>query len=189
MKLTATTSQTVGPFFTLGLSPLYRDELAGPEIAGERITIRGRIMDGAGKPVPDGVLEIWQADSEGHYSSPEGAVGSAAQKHFFGFGRVPTDEDGRFRLVTLKPGSVPAPDGTFQAPHILVSILMRGLLLRLVTRIYFSGDPLNQNDFVLNLVKPERRITLMAIPVSESPGVLEWNILLQGEDETVFFDC
>ncbi len=168
MTLLATTSQTVGPFFKIGLSPLYRDQLAGPETPGERITMQGRVLDAQSKPVPDAVLEIWQADGAGKYSGsdPSDEESNTIGKDFFGFGRIPTSEDGTFRFSTIKPGSVPAPDGTPQAPHIVVSIFMRGLLIRLVTRIYFLDDPLNPNDFVLKLVDPERRSTLMATPAS-----------------------
>ncbi len=185
----ATPSQTVGPFFSVGLTELYRDQLSDPEVAGDRITIQGRVIDGGGKPVPDAVLEIWQADAKGNYAFVESAEGDAAALSFFGFGRIPTDETGSFRFHTIKPGSVPSPDGTMQAPHIAVSIFMRGLLLRLVTRIYFSGEPLNQKDYVLNLVAPRRRATLIATPGAGAPNILDWNVILQGENETVFFDC
>jgi protocatechuate 3,4-dioxygenase alpha subunit len=179
----ATTSQTVGPFFKIGLSALYRTELAAPEMPGERITIQGRILDGQGHPVPDAVLEIWQADSAGNYSQRSNATDA-----FFGFGRVPTDTEGSFLFSTIKPGRVPGPGGTQQAPHIVVSLFMRGLLNRLVARIYFAGDPANDQDFALRLVEPDRRSTLMATPVAGNPGLLEWNVILQGDQETVFFD-
>jgi protocatechuate 3,4-dioxygenase, alpha subunit len=188
MRLPATTSQTVGPFYKLGLSPLYRTELAGPGIAGDRITIQGRVLDGQGHPVPDAVLEIWQADAEGNYSQPAAAKSKLLDSVFFGFGRIPTDAEGSFRFSTIKPGRVPGPDGTTQAPHIVVSLFMRGLLIRLVTRIYFLDDSENEWDFVLRLVEPNRRSTLMAAPVSGNAGLLEWNVILQGEQETVFFD-
>lgn len=188
MRLPATTSQTVGPFYKLGLSPLYRTELAGPGVAGDRITIQGRVLDGQGHPVPDAVLEIWQADAEGNYSQPAAAESKLLDSAFFGFGRIPTDAEGSFRFSTIKPGRVPGPDGTTQAPHIVVSLFMRGLLIRLVTRIYFLDDSENERDFVLRLVEPNRRGTLMAAPVSGNVGLLEWNVILQGEQETVFFD-
>lgn len=188
MGIPATTSQTVGPFFKIGLSPLYRDQLAGPEASGERITIQGRVFDAQGKPVPDAVLEIWQADSEGKYPVTHDVENDAAGKSFLGFGRVPTNEDGAFHFSTIKPGSTPAPDGAQQAPHIVASIFMRGLLTRLVTRIYFLDDDLNSNDLVLKLVNPERRATLMATPISGKVGQWEWNVVLQGKNETVFFD-
>jgi protocatechuate 3,4-dioxygenase, alpha subunit len=188
LTLRATTSQTVGPFFQIGFAPLYRAQLAVAEIPGERITIQGRVLDAQGKPVPDAVLEIWQADAEGKYAFSGSAESNLEGKTFFGFGRIPTSEDGTFRFSTIKPGSAPAPDGTQQAPHIVVSIFMRGLLTRLVTRIYFADEPLNANDLVLKLVGAERRATLLATPVSGKAGVLEWNVLLQGKSETVFFE-
>ena len=188
LTLTATTAQTVGPFFKIGLSPLYRDQLAGALTPGEHVAIQGHILDAQGKPVPDAVIEIWQADAAGEYSSPSEAESTENDKTFFGFGRVATGPDGTFRFSTIKPGSVLAPDGSRQAPHIIVSVFMRGLLARLVTRIYFMGDPLNVKDFVLNRVDRERRATLMATPVAGNPGILEWNVLLQGKNETVFFE-
>ena len=187
MNLPATTSQTVGPFFEIGFSPLYRSKLVGPKTPGEHITIQGRLLDGQGHPVPDAVLEIWQADAEGNYSSTDFDK-ELPQSTFWGFGRIPTDAQGSFRFSTIKPGSVPGPDGTKQAPHILVSLFMRGLLIRLVTRIYFLGDPGNEKDFALQLIEPNRRSTLMAVPANGDSSLLEWNVSLQGEQETVFFD-
>ncbi|HEY2120187.1 MAG TPA: protocatechuate 3,4-dioxygenase subunit alpha [Candidatus Acidoferrum sp.] len=188
MSPPATTSQTVGPFFKIGLSPLYRTELASAEIPGERITIQGRVLDGQGHAIPDAVLEIWQADAEGNYSQSLDFDKELGGSSFFGFGRIPTDAQGSFRFSTVKPGSVPGTDGNKQAPHILVSLFMRGLLIRLVTRIYFLNDPANEKDFALQLVEPARRSTLMAIPINGNPSLLEWNVILQGEQETVFFD-
>ncbi len=188
MSASATTSQTVGPYFKIGLSHLYHHELAGPGVAEDRITIRGRVLDGEGKPVPDAILEIWQADAKGSYSSPADPENHVSVDKFFGFGRIPTDENGSFSFSTIKPGSVPAPDGSPQAPHIIVSIFMRGLLLRLVTRIYFGGDARNGSDFVLKLVAEDRRATLLAIPVAGREDTLEWNVILQGKNETVFFE-
>jgi protocatechuate 3,4-dioxygenase, alpha subunit len=198
VSLQATTSQTVGPFFKIGLQQLYRDNLAGEDVSGQRVTIQGRVLDGDGNPVPDAILEIWQANAHGKYAHPEDTQGKPLEPAFKGYGRVPTNSDGCFRFVTIKPGPVPGPDGKLQAPHLLVSIFMRGLLRRLVTRIYFpdgsgndpANEPGNAADFILNLVAPERRATLIAIPTL-SPGdasALEWNVILQGADETVFFD-
>jgi protocatechuate 3,4-dioxygenase, alpha subunit len=180
MRPVSTPSQTVGPFFALGLDPLYIDKIAAEGLAGERITIEGRIMDGDGQPVPDAVIEIWQCDAEGRYAHP--------QSGFFGFLRVPTNDDGEFRFTTVKPGPVPGPDGKLQAPHLAVSVFMRGLLKRLVTRMYFPDEAANTEDFVLNLVEPARRETLIARKSSDGK-CLQWNVILQGKDETVFFDC
>jgi protocatechuate 3,4-dioxygenase, alpha subunit len=189
----ATTSQTVGPFFTIGMSPRNRTQIADAGASGEHIIIQGQVLDGDGLPVPDAVLETWQADAHGRYAHPEdrhdGDGKDEAVSNFWAFGRIPTDSEGRFTFSTIKPGPVPAPDGTLQAPHIVVSIFMRGLLTRLITRIYFSGDPRNENDFALKLVESARRSTLMASPTVEDKRVFIWNINLQGEKETVFFDC
>ena len=205
MSLQATTSQTVGPYFQIGLARFYVDDLTGPGVAGEAIEIVGRVFDGDGQPVPDGVIEIWQADAEGQYAHPEfsrtresiGKSGLPVSEHmqaqrgqaFRGFGRVPTEDDGSFHFKTIKPGRVPAPDGTLQAPHIAVSVFTRGLLRRLVTRIYFPEEPSNAEDFVLKLVEPGRRHTLIAKRSTKGDSQLEWNVVLQGADETVFFDC
>lgn len=188
MSVPATTSQTVGPYFKIGLSHIYNRELAGSEAAGDRITIQGRVLDGEGNPVPDAVLEIWQADAEGNYCSTQNMGDDDAAARVFGFGRVPTGEDGAFSFSTIKPGSVEGPDGSLQAPHLAVSIFMRGLLARLVTRIYFSGDPRNENDCVFKLVEEARRATLLAVPVADNPLNLVWNVFLQGKRETVFFE-
>jgi protocatechuate 3,4-dioxygenase, alpha subunit len=205
MSFQATTSQTVGPFFQIGLTRFYADDLTGPGVFGEAIEIEGRVFDGDGQPVPDGVIEIWQADAQGRYAHPEfleefgsiqendlrvkehAQMQGGGRAGFRGFGRVPTQPDGSFRFKTIKPGRVPAPDGTLQAPHIAVSVFTRGLLRRLVTRIYFPHEPSNAEDFALKLVEPGRRHTLIAKKLRD--GRLEWNVTLQGAGETVFFDC
>ena len=183
----ATTSQTVGPFFALGLLWLSGDTFAGPDVAGERVVIAGKVLDGDGQPVPDALLEVWQANSQGKYAHPEDAQDKPMASDFTGFGRIPTCEDGSFRFATIKPGRVPAPDGSLQAHHLAVSVFCRGLLRRLVTRVYFPGEPSNAEDFALSLVDESRRHTLIARAGAE-PGVYEWNVVLQGVDETVFFD-
>ena len=188
MRLPATTSQTVGPYFQLGCRALYRSELAGPGVSGERVTIQGRVLDGDGQPVPDAMLEVWQADPAGEYAQRVELEAHTGEGAFFGFGRIPTDADGKFRFSTIKPGSVRALDGTRPAPHILVSVFARGLLTRLVTRIYFPEDPSNESDYVLSKVEAERRGTLMAWSISNNRELREWNVILQGKDETVFFD-
>jgi protocatechuate 3,4-dioxygenase alpha subunit len=189
MTLRATTSQTVGPFFTIGLTRMNQTNLVGPGVSGERVTIEGRVFDGDGTPIPDAVIEIWQANSHGKYNHPEDEQDKPIEPGFRGYGRIPTDETGRFSFTTIKPGAVPGPDGKMQAPHIAVSIFMRGLLRRLVTRIYFPDEPGNEGDFVLNLVEASRSGTLIARKVAGREGVLEWNVVTQGADETVFFDC
>jgi len=181
-----TASQTAGPYFHIGLSWLGAEALAPPGATGERVTISGRVLDGDGKPVDDAVLEVWRADAEGRYPHPDdprGGGGAGLQ----GFGRVPTGKDGAFRFTTIVPGRVPGPGGRLQAPHLAVSVFMRGLLRHLVTRVYFPGEACAA-DPVLELVEPARRCTLIARP-GAGPAALEWSVVLQGESETVFFDC
>ncbi len=184
----ATTWQTVGPFFTIGFDRLNKADLAGAGVSGEKITIAGRVLDGDGKPVPDALLEIWQANSHGKYAHPEDNQNKPLEPGFQGYGRIGVDENGGFLFTTVKPGAVPGPDGKMQAPHIAVSLFARGLLRRLVTRIYFPEEAANADDPVLNLIEPARRGTLIAKKTAV-PGALEWNVILQGGDETVFFDC
>jgi protocatechuate 3,4-dioxygenase, alpha subunit len=189
MSLQATTSQTVGPYFAIGLTRLRKVDLAAAGVTGEKITIAGRVLDGKGNPVVDALLEIWQANSHGKYAHPEDNQNKPLEAGFQGYGRIPVDESGRFAFTTIKPGPVPGPAGKPQAPHIAVSVFMRGLLRRLVTRIYFPDEAANSGDFILNLVESERRGTLVAKRTAGQAGPLEWNVILQGPDETVFFDC
>lgn len=185
MSFQATTSQTVGPYFRIGLEPLYRGIVASAEAKGERVRIAGRVFDGNGAPVSDACLEIWQADAEGRYPHPEDPRQAEADPAVGGFARVPTDAEGAFAFETVKPGRVAAPGGGLQAPHLLVSVFARGLLKRAVSRLYFADDPANAEDAVLQLVPAARRATLMA--VAERTGRYRWDIHLQGEHETVFF--
>ena len=189
MSLQATTSQTVGPFFLIGLQWLFVDNLAGPGVSGERVEIEGRVLDADGQGVPDAMLELWQANAHGKYAHPEDTQAKSLEPGFLGYGRVATAEDGIFRFTTIKPGRVPGPDGKLQAPHIVVSVFMRGLLRRLITRIYFPDDATNSEDFALNLVESNRQGTLVARKSTKRDGLLEWNVVLQGPEETVFFDC
>jgi len=189
MGLQATTSQTVGPFFAIGLAWLEKTSLAGPNVSGERITIEGRVLDGDGKPIPDALIEVWQANSQGKYSHPDDEQSKPVEPGFKGFGRMLTDAEGKFQLSTIKPGAVPGPNGKLQAPHILVMVFMRGLLRHLYTRIYFPDDPANASDFALSLVEPARRETLIAKKKGGQNAALEWNVIMQGPGETVFFDC
>ena len=186
MGLQATTSQTVGPYFEIGLRWLNQNSLASESVAGERVTIRGRVLDGNGAPVPDAFLEIWQANVHGKYAHPEDKQDKPLDVGFTGFGRVPVDLAGSFQFATIKPGPVPGPENTVQASHLVISLFMRGLLKRLVTRMYFPNDTRNATDFILNLVDPARRPTLIA--KAAGSGRLEWNVVLQGSSETVFFD-
>ena len=193
MTTPPTSSQTVGPFFHLGMVYLERDNFVADGVAGERITIRGKVLDGDGQPVPDAVLEIWQADSTGRYPSELSARNSASPR-FLGFGRIETDDHGEFRFTTIKPGRAPAPDGSLQAPHIVITLFSRGLLKPLRTRLYFPDEAGNVDDVVLRHVPPARRSTLMATRAGKRgaqnvpENVFDWNIVMQGDGETVFFD-
>jgi protocatechuate 3,4-dioxygenase alpha subunit len=187
MKLLPTASQTVGPYLHIGLAWLTIDRLVSPDCPGEHLKIEGRVLDGDGRPVTDALVEVWQADAHGRYAHPEDMRGVPLTPGFRGFGRVPTDGDGRYRFFTIKPGPVADPQGGVQAPHLLVSVFMRGLLKRLVTRVYFPDEPRNADDRVLRLVPAERRGTLVARQMASDE--LAWDIILQGTGETVFFDC
>jgi protocatechuate 3,4-dioxygenase alpha subunit len=189
LRSNATTSQTVGPFFSIGMCRSIRESLAAIDVSGERVNIEGHVLDGDGKPVPDAILEIWQANSYGKYAHPEDDQDKPLEPNFTGYGRIPTNDEGKFRFSTIKPGRVPDPQGELQAPHLGVSVFARGLLRRLVTRIYFPDDPANDTDFALKLVEPSRRRTLIAKKRTDGIGGLEWNVILQGAQETVFYDC
>jgi protocatechuate 3,4-dioxygenase, alpha subunit len=183
-----TPSQTVGPFFHFALPYEAGPYLAGDKTEGERITIEGRVTDGDGLPVTDALVEIWQANAQGRYNHPEDTQDKPLDEGFGGFGRAPTDEEGVFRFYTVKPGAVPGLHNEMQAPHINISILARGVLKRMATRLYFADEAeLNSVDPVLNLVPEERRATLIARRADDAP-VYRLDIVLQGENETVFFD-
>lgn len=191
MSLSATSSQTVGPFFRIGLEPLYIPVVAGPDVPGEHVTIRGRVIDGDANPVPDAVIETWQADAQGVYADREDPRSTGAPSEsggFTGFGRAPTDDQGSFTITTIKPGRVPGPGETLQAPHLVVVVFMRGLLRHLVTRMYFPDEAANADDPILALVPAERRATLIARS-GDGDGALSWDIVMQGENETVFLDA
>jgi len=195
MTLKQTPSQTVGPFFAYGLTPeqygypfsgIAGGDLVTSEADGERIRIEGRVLDGAGEPINDAMIEIWQADGQGRYAHPLDPRGS--NTGFKGFGRVGTGTDPQCRFIfnTVKPGSV---DGR-QAPHINVTVFARGLLIHATTRIYFSDEAeANARDPVLAQVPLERRSTLIAQRQSSQTGILyRFDIHMQGDAETVFFD-
>jgi protocatechuate 3,4-dioxygenase alpha subunit len=185
MSLRASTSQTIGPFLRIGLEWMQIEDMAPKGVAGERVGIRGRVIDAEGKPVNDAAVEVWQANSQGRYAHPEDKQDKPLDAAFRGYGRSLTDDNGAFRFNTVKPGRVPGPGGKLQAPHLNVTIFMRGLLKQLQTRMYFPDDPANAGDPILALVPAERRSTLIA---RRSGDTLEWNIVLQGNNETVFFD-
>ena len=186
MSLLLTAAQTVGPFVSIGFEKSAVRDIAPAGVAGERVTITGRILDGDGQPVTDAVIETWQANSFGKYAHPDDAQEKLLEDNFIGFGRVLTDTQGGFRLTTIKPGTVAGPGGQEQAPHIAVVIFMRGLLKQLMTRIYFPDDAANAADPVLSLVPAARRATLIA--AKSADGTLHWNVYLRGPHETVFFD-
>jgi len=190
-KLIPTPSQTVGPFFHLGMDrPEWADLTAGNP-AGNRIAIEGQVRDGDGAAVPDAVVEIWQANAAGRYNHPEDRGDDRPlDPRFRGFGRCATDPEGRFRFTTIKPGAVPGRGNALQAPHIAVAIFARGLLKHLYTRIYFAGEPLNASDPLLSSIEDEAvRNTLVAVRAEPgNPAVYRFDIFLQGDNETAFLD-
>ncbi|HEY0524365.1 MAG TPA: protocatechuate 3,4-dioxygenase subunit alpha [Stellaceae bacterium] len=194
-----TASQTVGPFFAFALNrPEWADLTEGGAAKGETIRIEGRIVDGDGAPVRDAFVEVWQANAAGRYAHPEDdREDKPLDPNFRGFGRAPTGEDGVYGITTVRPGQVPGRGNALQAPHILVSIFARGLLKRLVTRIYFEDEEAaNATDPVLNSIEDLAvRKTLIAARRSggggDKPGApptYRFDIVLQGENETAFFD-
>jgi protocatechuate 3,4-dioxygenase alpha subunit len=199
-----TPSQTVGPFFAYGLTPKGRsqwdpngqyswketvgDNLVTPDASGEKIRIEGKVMDGDGVPINDAMIEIWQADAQGRYASPRDNR-ALPNARFKGFGRSATDKTGVYSFDTIKPGAVPGANGEMQAPHIVVCIYSRGMLRQVYTRLYFPDEASNGSDQILNLVPTERRQTLIARKeAGASQPLYRFDIRVQGENETVFFD-
>lgn len=191
-----TPSQTVGPYFAYGLTPrgkydwkdTFGNDLVTPDATGERIRIEGQVLDGDGVPINDCMLEIWQADAQGRYASPTDprARPNAA---FQGFGRAPTDGNGRYAFDTVKPGPVPGLNGKMQAPHIVIAVYARGMLRQSYTRIYFADEETNVEDAILALVPAERRETLIAQKsVRDGRTVYTFDVRMQGDAETVFFE-
>jgi protocatechuate 3,4-dioxygenase alpha subunit len=181
-----TPSQTIGPFYWGTLASSCRADLAPAGVAGERIEVALTLHDADGAIVPDGLLEIWQANSHGRYNHPEDRRNLPLDAGFEGFGRASTDSKGVARFGTVRPGRVPWPAGGLQAPHINISVFARGVLNRLATRLYFDGDPALAEDPVLKLVEPARRGTLLA--KRNAAGVWRLPIHLGGTQETVFFE-
>jgi protocatechuate 3,4-dioxygenase, alpha subunit len=191
-----TPSQTVGPFFKYGLTPngqydwndAFTNNLITSDVSGDRIRIEGKVFDGDGVAVPDCMLEVWQADSQGRFADPQDkrALPNAT---FRGFGRCGTDANGAYSFDTIKPGAVPDPDGKPQAPHVLLAVFGRGMLRHLYTRIYFADEAANAADPVLALVPADRRATLIAAREGgNGNAVYRLDLRLQGDGETVFFD-
>ena len=187
-----TPSQTVGPFYAYGLTPngkyawndAFTNNLLTPDVSGDRIRIEGFVYDGDGANVPDAMLEIWQADAQGRFSDPQDSR-ALPNSSFKGFGRCGTGAEG-YSFETIKPGAVPGLDGKPQAPHIMLAIFGRGMTMQSMTRIYFDDEPTNAGDEVMALVPEDRRGTLIA--KKTAPGVYRFDIHLQGDNETVFFD-
>ena len=169
--LATTPSQTVGPYFRIGLCERPAAEVVS-QGAPEAFQLRGRVLDGAGEPVSDALVEVWTADAEGRYRAD------------FGWGRCGTDEQGRYAFSLAKPGRVPDSAGGLQAPHVSLLVFARGLLKPILTRMYVPDEDANREDRVLQAVDPDRRATLVAVPAA---GELELDVRLQGERETVFF--
>ncbi len=187
--LEPTISQTIGPFFHLGLGWLFGDQNGGDmDSPGPRVVVCGFVLDGDGAPVPDALVETWQADAHGDYPRAGSPPIGPQPRGLIGHVRVPTSETGAFRIETVKPGRVPLQGTARQAPHLAVHVFMRGLLRPLITRVYFADEPSNENDLVLACVPAPRRPTLMATPRPGATDTFDWNIVLQGAGETVFFD-
>jgi protocatechuate 3,4-dioxygenase alpha subunit len=198
--LKETPSQTAGPYVHIGLAPgaagfdIYERELgwdiAGPNAKGQRIRVEGLVIDGTGSPIKDVMLEAWQANAEGHYAHPEG--GGPVEDGFRGWGRVITDfATGEWGFDTVKPGPVPGRRGTVQAPHISLWIVARGINLGLHTRLYFEDEgAANAADPVLNGIEWEKRRPTLIARRADRDGqiVYRFDIKIQGDDETVFFE-
>ena len=187
-----TPSQTVGPFFGIGLTRPTESQhvLVSAPTIGERVRIEGTVFDGAGHVVVDALVEIWQANAHGRYRHALDTGPAPLDPAFFGFGRCPTDANGVFYFDTVKPGAIHGDDGQRRAPHINVTVFARGMLVHAFTRMYFADQPL-ETDPTLALVDISRRGTLIAERAGDSEGgaVYRWDIHLQGERETVFFDA
>jgi len=181
-----TPSQTVGPYFGIMVRERAESRQVTHATKGTRVVIEGQVFDGAGEPMPDALVETWQADADGRYRHPEDRRPQPPDPTFNGYGWAHTREDGGFSFETIKPGQVPGPDGRDQAPHILVSVMARGILTRFVTRIYFEDESANAVDQILALVPENRRHTLIARGTGE--GRYRFDLVMQGTGETVFFN-
>jgi protocatechuate 3,4-dioxygenase, alpha subunit len=185
-----TPSQTVGPFYAIGMTRTPMNVVATESTQGQRIRIEGRVFDGDGAAIPDAMVEIWQANSYGRYNHPDDKQEKPLDPAFTGWGRSGTDANCFYSFETIKPGPVPGNDDCVQAPHINVTIFARGMLVHAFTRIYFSDEPGNENDPVLKSITHETRRQTLIADRGERDGkvVYRFDIRLQGEDETVFFD-
>ena len=185
-RLGLTPSQTVGPYLHMVFGWTAERDIAPAGIPGERITIEMHVFDHDGLPLKDAMIELWQANAAGRYNHAEDTQAKPLDATFQGFGRLSTDANGRVVFHTIKPGAVPGLGNSLQAPHMNVSVLGRGLLNRLATRIYFPGETLNDTDAVLGLVPAAHRPTLMAVP--GAAGAYQFDVHLGGEHETTFFE-
>ena len=185
-----TPSQTVGPFYAIGLTRKPMNILLTDATQGERIRIEGQVLDGDGQIVPDALVEIWQANSYGRYNHPDDKQEKPLDPSFLGWGRSGTDKAGTFSFETVKPGPVPSRGDSVQAPHINVCVFARGMLVHAYTRIYFGDEARNENDPILSSIKNKaRRETLIATrEEKDNRPIYRFDIRLQGERETVFFD-
>ena len=185
-----TASQTVGPFFSIGLCPHSFNNFVPAQVpVGVKVvTLRGQVLDGEGSAVPDAVLEIWRADEAGFYSDASSSCSYNDRGVPSGFLRIPTNDHGEFAFRTIKPGAVQGGKGEIHAPHLAVVVFMRGLQRHLLTRIYFPDEAANEKDAVLAAVPAERRNTLIAV-AEGNQNELHWDIRLQGDGETVFFEA
>ena len=191
-RLIATPSQTIGPFFRVGLWQPEWSDLTRHGAQGSTIHIEGSVLDGDGQPVPDALVEIWQADERGIYAHADDPRATPGDKLFRGFGRCGTDANGRYRFTTIFPGVVPGDDGAQQAPHVNMTIFARGMLRHVVTRLYFS-DRAGQNasDAVLRSIEDAKaRETLIArrVDTAGPTATYVFDVHLQGEGETAFFE-
>ena len=188
-------SQTVGPYFAQGLlrdfDEVFTNCLVTENTEGERIRIEGYVLDAEERPIEDAMIEIWQANSHGRYNHPLDEQDKPLDPEFMGHGRASTDVNGKYRFETIKPGSVPGLNNTKQAPHVNAIVFARGMLGHAFTRIYFEDEATNQDDPVLMSIEDEaRRNTLISKRVtSEGKTVYRFDIHLQGENETTFFDA
>ncbi|MGH7796353.1 MAG: protocatechuate 3,4-dioxygenase subunit alpha [Candidatus Binatia bacterium] len=185
-----TPSQTVGPFYAIGLTRRPMNVMTTESTHGERIRIEGQVFDGDGLAIPDVMVEIWQANAYGRYNHPDDKQEKPLDATFTGWGRSGTDEKCFYRFETIKPGPVPGHDDTVQAPHINVVIFARGMLVHAYTRLYFADEPANENDPVLKTIKHQARRRTLIARREEGNGkaVYRFDIRLHGENETVFFD-
>jgi protocatechuate 3,4-dioxygenase alpha subunit len=180
MRLTPSGSQTVGPFFRIGLEHLCATTM--PDVNSEMVMVFGKVLDGDGIPVPDAVLEIWHANAQGTFSGEQDESGRPAC-----FTRVATDENGTYSFTLAMPGAAACDSELRQSPHLAVLVFARGLMRHLITRMYFPDEAANAYDSLLQMIPVERRHTLIARANGRNAGMFEWNVVLQGAHETVFF--